>query len=60
MRERALVATARGWGRSVHTIQQLPAPTPHNTDATMTAIVRVPTGVGRATEHAKPPHLSGR
>jgi dihydroorotase len=59
MRERELVAAARGWGRSVHTIQQLPAPTPRNTDDTMTAIVRVPTVAGRATGHATP-HQRGK
>jgi dihydroorotase len=32
----------RGWGRSVHAIQHLPAPRPQNTDQTMAAIVRAP------------------
>ena len=41
MRDRTLVADTRGWGRSVHAIQQMPPPTPRNTDQTMEAIVRV-------------------
>ena len=40
MRDRALVPETRGWGRSVHTIQQLPAAAPRNVDQTMEAIVR--------------------
>src|SRR5262245_32012978 len=59
MRERELVAAARGWGRSVHTIQQLAAPAPRNTDETMTAIVRFPTVAGRTTGHATP-HQRGK
>jgi dihydroorotase len=39
MRDRALVAQTRGWGRSVHAIQQMPQPTPRNTDQTMEAIL---------------------
>src|SRR5712671_1151403 len=39
MRDRTLVATARGWGRSVHRIQEMPAPALRNTDQTMQAIV---------------------
>src|SRR5262249_44482806 len=35
MKERALVASRRGWGRSVHTIQALPPGRPRNTDQTM-------------------------
>src|SRR5882724_3630045 len=31
MKDRTLVAGARGWGRSVHTIQQMPPATPKNT-----------------------------
>lgn len=44
MRDRTLVEDTRGWGRSVHTIQAMPAPAPRNTDATMEAIVRVGDG----------------
>jgi dihydroorotase len=40
MRERGLVAETRGWGRSVHAIQQMPAAAPRNIDQTMDAIVR--------------------
>jgi dihydroorotase len=40
MRDRTLVGETRGWGRSVHTIQQMPAPAVCNADKTMTAIVR--------------------
>jgi dihydroorotase len=39
MRDRALVAGTRGWGRSVHAIQNMPAPRPRNADQTMTAIL---------------------
>ena len=39
MRDRALVAATRGWGRSVHAIQQMPPPVPRNADKTMRAIV---------------------
>ena len=40
MRARKLVADTRGWGRSVHTIQNMPAPHVQNADLTMQAIVR--------------------
>ena len=40
MKDRALVAQTRGWGRCVHSIQQMPAPVLQNTDETMKAIVR--------------------
>jgi dihydroorotase len=42
MRDRALVEGTRGHGRSVHTIQQMPAAIPRNTDQTMSAVTRVP------------------
>jgi dihydroorotase len=42
MRDRTLVEGTRGHGRSVHTIQQMPAAAPRNTDQTMEAILRVP------------------
>jgi dihydroorotase len=38
MKDRILQEDARGTGRSVHAIQQMPTPTPRNTDATMQAI----------------------
>jgi dihydroorotase len=42
MRDRALVDGTRGWGRSVHAIQQMPAAAPRHTDQTMASITRVP------------------
>jgi dihydroorotase len=39
MRDRALEADSRGWGRSVHAIQELPAPVIRNPDQTMAAIL---------------------
>jgi dihydroorotase len=50
MKDRTLVADARGWGRSVHTIQQMPQAQPKNTDNTMTAIVQA--GTSSSREHA--------
>jgi dihydroorotase len=50
MKDRTLVGGTRGWGRSVHTIQQMPQAQPKNTDNTMSAIVRAGTASGR--EHA--------
>jgi dihydroorotase len=43
MKDRTLMTDARGWGRSVHTLQNLPAPQLKNTDNTMSAIVRAGT-----------------
>ena len=40
MKDRALVAGTRGWGRSVHAIQDMPPPRLQNADQTMTAIMR--------------------
>jgi dihydroorotase len=37
MKDRTLMDT-KGWGRSVHTIQQMPAPQVRNADHTMQAI----------------------
>ena len=48
MRDRTLVSQTRGWGRSVHAIQQMPDPQPRNADKTMQAIVQHP-----ASRHAK-------
>src|SRR5271168_5578612 len=39
MKDRTLVDGVRGWGRSVHSIQRMPAPRPRNIDLTMRAIV---------------------
>ncbi len=41
MKDRILQEEARGTGRSVHAIQQMPAATPRNVDATMTAITSI-------------------
>jgi dihydroorotase len=41
MKDRILQEDARGTGRSVHTIQQMPPATPRNVDATMTAITSI-------------------
>ena len=43
MKDRMLMKDARGWGRSVHPLQNLPAPQLKNTDNTMSAIVRAGT-----------------
>jgi dihydroorotase len=50
MRDRALMPDTRGWGHSVHTIQEMPQAQPRNTDKTMAAIVQQP-GASRK-EHA--------
>ncbi len=50
MKDRALMAETRGWGRSVHAIQNLPPPSLQNTDSTMQAIVRA--GSNAKREHA--------
>ncbi len=42
MKNRTLAADTRGWGRSVHTIQQMPSPDVRNADQTMQAVVRMP------------------
>jgi dihydroorotase len=51
MKDRALVAGTRGWGRSVHAIQNLPPPQLQNIDSAMSAIVRV-VGTNANREHA--------
>jgi dihydroorotase len=38
MRDRALVDGTRGWGRSVHTIQEMPQPAVRNADKTLQAV----------------------
>jgi len=42
MRERELVAGARGWGQSVKRIQQMPGPRPRNAKYTTSAILKRP------------------
>ena len=49
MKDRKLADGVRGWGRSVHKIQHMPAPDLHNTDLTMQAIVG--NGAARGVEH---------
>jgi dihydroorotase len=41
MKDRTLQEDARGTGRSVHAIQQMPPATPRNTDTTMTVITSI-------------------
>jgi len=48
MRDRTLVAGTRGHGRSVHTIQAMPAPTVHNAEQAMSAIVTAGNARGSA------------
>jgi len=38
MKDRILQGNARGWGRSVHAIQQMPAAEPRNAELTMSAV----------------------
>jgi dihydroorotase len=47
MKDRTLVESTRGFGRSVHKIQHMPEPELRNTDLTMQAIVRDGGGQGR-------------
>jgi dihydroorotase len=49
MRDRTLIPGTRGWGRSVHTIQDMPKAQPRNADKTMSAIVQKPSS---RKEHA--------
>jgi dihydroorotase len=50
MRDRALIAQTLGWGRSVHSIQHMPAPILQHTEQTMKAIVRgLPVAAGENT-----------
>jgi len=42
MKDRILQAGTRGWGRSVHKIQEMPAPAPTNLDQTTAAILGGP------------------
>ena len=50
MKNRTLIPGTRGWGRSVHAIQNLPPPRINNADNTMAVIVRA--GSGGKREHA--------
>ena len=42
MKDRQLVSSTRGWGTSVHAIQNMPTPQPKHTDQTLKAILRKP------------------
>jgi dihydroorotase len=44
MRDGALVADAAGWGRSVKSVQKMPAPRPRNTEHSLSAILKTPAG----------------
>lgn len=44
MRDRVLQPAARGWGRSVHAIQNLPSPQIRNADQTAEVILKIQTG----------------
>ena len=50
MKDRTLMPGTRGWGQSVHPIQNMPPPVLKNTDSTMSEIVRAGTRVSQ--EHA--------
>jgi dihydroorotase len=42
MKDRTLVQAAKGWGRSVHTVQEMPRPKPRHVDQTMAAVLKKP------------------
>ena len=44
MRDRQLMAATRGWGRSVHEVQNMPPAAPRNADLTLAAVTRPPGG----------------
>ena len=48
MRDRALMDDARGWGRSVHAIQEMPPATVCNADQTMQAVTQAGMAKGQA------------
>lgn len=50
MKDRTLVPQTRGWGRSVHAIQEMPKPEPRNIDQTLQAVVTARPAL--RTEHA--------
>ncbi len=52
MKDRQLIAGTRGWGRSVHAIQNMPLPKIQNADQTMQAILRGPGSAGRGERAA--------
>lgn len=52
MRDRNLIDAAKGWGRSVHTIQKMPAPAPRNTEMATAAITRPGSATAKPGEAA--------
>jgi dihydroorotase len=52
MKDRELVSGTRGWGRSVHAIQNMPPPRIQNADQTMQAILQGPAAAGRGERAA--------
>ncbi len=50
MKDRKVNDTARGWGRSVHTVQKMPPATPRNRETTTDAITRAIPFVGTKLE----------
>lgn len=42
MKDRTLMQATKGWGRSVHTIQEMPQPKPRHVDQTMAAVLKKP------------------
>ncbi len=52
MKNRTLAPGTRGWGRSVHAIQNMPPPQIQNADQTMAAIVRPPEAIAGRGERA--------
>ncbi|MEF7616642.1 allantoinase AllB [Aquincola sp. MAHUQ-54] len=48
MRDGALVADAAGWGRSVKSVQRMPAPRARNTEHYIGAVLETPAGVPRS------------
>ena len=52
MKDRQLISGTRGWGRSVHAIQNMPPPQIQNADQTMQAILRGPGAAGRGERAA--------
>jgi dihydroorotase len=42
MKNRTLVQDTKGWGRSVHTIQEMPQPKPRHVDQTVAAVLKKP------------------
>ena len=52
MKDRQLISGTRGWGRSVHAIQNMPPPRIQNADQTMQAILLSPGAAGRGERAA--------